>query len=84
MTFDVMVLEVAALAMPKSVTLTLPSLDMMMFCGLISRWMMPCECAASRPIATWMAMLTASLTVSEFFSSIYFLSVMPSTSSITM
>lgn len=34
-----------ARAMPKSMTLMLPSGSTMMFCGLMSRWMISCLCA---------------------------------------
>jgi hypothetical protein len=41
MTLELMVSELAALAIPKSATFAVPSVDMMMFCGLTSLWMMP-------------------------------------------
>ena len=37
--------EFFARAMPKSMTFTLPSGCTMMFCGLMSRWMMSSPCA---------------------------------------
>ena len=46
------VLDEATLAIPKSVTLTLPSLDIIIFCGLISLCTILCLCAASSPLAT--------------------------------
>ena len=52
--------------------------------GLISLWTILCLCAASIPLATCIAMLTASLYGSLPLFSIYFLRVMPSTSSITI
>ena len=59
---EFMVWEETALAMPKSATFTLPSMEISMFWGLISRWMMCCSWAASMPWATWMAMPMASFT----------------------
>ena len=53
----------------------------MMFCGLMSRWMIWFLCATSRPMETWIAMLMVSFTESRAFFSIYFFKVMPSTSS---
>ena len=52
--------EFFARAMPKSMTFTLPSGCTMMFCGLMSRWMM------SRPWATesaWHTWLPISATL---------------------
>lgn len=37
--------------MPKSATLTLPSFKIMMLWGLMSRWIMPRECACSSALA---------------------------------
>ena len=37
---------------PKSVILTSPLSETMMFAGLTSRWITPCECATNRPRAT--------------------------------
>ena len=84
MALALIVLDEAARAIPKSVTLTLPSVEMMMFCGFTSRWMMPWAWAAARPIQTWIAMLVASRTESLPFLPMYSFSVMPSTSSMTM
>ena len=39
MAFELTVLDVVAFAIPKSVTFIFPSLEMMIFCGLISLWM---------------------------------------------
>ena len=49
---ELIVLEDAALAIPKSVTFTLPSVEMIIFCGLTSRCTIPWLCAASSPIDT--------------------------------
>ena len=38
-----------ARAMPKSITLMLPSGSTMMFCGLMSRWMISCLWATEAP-----------------------------------
>ena len=67
MTLELMVSELAARAMPKSATLAVPSVEMIMFCGLMSRWMIPLLCAASIPIETCIAILTASFAVSVIF-----------------
>ncbi len=39
-------------AMPKSMTLTCPSLASITFCGLTSRWMMPWLCANARALSS--------------------------------
>ena len=44
----VLVILLAALAMPKSINFTSPSYERMMFCGLTSRWTM----CSSRPLAS--------------------------------
>jgi hypothetical protein len=36
-------------AMPKSMIFSPPVASMMMFCGLMSRWITPTSCAAARP-----------------------------------
>ena len=74
----------AALAIPKSVTFTLPSVEIIIFCGLISLWIIFLLWAASIPLATCIAILTDSLKDSCPFFSIYVLRVIPSTYSITM
>ena len=79
-----MVWEDTARAMPKSATFTLPSRLIIMFWGLMSRWMMCCSWAAAIPWATWMEMPMASLVSSWPFFSMYCFNVMPSMSSITM
>ena len=55
-----MVLEEVALAIPKSESFTFPSMEMIIFWGFTSRWMMPLLWAASNPRDTWIAMLVAS------------------------
>lgn len=49
-----------ALAKPKSSTFTVPSARTLMFWGLMSRWMMPCSCAASTASAICRAICSAS------------------------
>ena len=50
-----------ARAIPKSATTAWPS-SRRMFSGLMSRWTIPCRCAASRASATSRAIRTASPT----------------------
>ena len=49
------------LAMPKSITSTLPSRVTMTFAGLMSRWITPSACAAASAsaisFATWVAFI---------------------------
>ena len=49
-----------ALASPKSSTFTRPRADSMMFCGLMSRWMMPRACASPSASATSEPMRSSS------------------------
>ena len=44
-----------ARAMPKSITLMLPSGSTMMFCGLMSRWMISCLWATESAPQIWLA-----------------------------
>ena len=73
-----------ARAIPKSITFTAPVLVIMMFAGLISRWMMPAswlKCSASR---TWDMMAAASVSRILPYSWTMSRSVSPCTRSITI
>ena len=76
--------ELERQAIPKSVTLTLPSRSTMMFCGLMSRWTMPRECAWLSPFIICVMKCSDSRQFRRPRRSIYCLSVMPSMSSMTM
>ena len=73
-----------ARAMPKSITLTAPSCEIMMLAGLTSRWMMPFLC--EKPIAPHTSAITPRARVTSIGPSIRTRSriVSPSTSSMTM
>ena len=47
-------------ASPKSSSFTSPPAVRKMLPGVISRWMMPCSCAAPSALAIWLAMSTIS------------------------
>src|SRR3982751_3873225 len=53
------VASVCSRAMPKSITFTAPDRVTITFAGLMSRWMMPCSCAAWSADATFSASSTA-------------------------
>ena len=79
----VMVLELAMRAMPKSATLIRPSALTRMFCGLMSRWMMPLLCACCRAERMRMVIWAATSGLIRPRSWITCLSVLPCTYSIT-
>ena len=70
--------------MPKSATLMVPSRSIMMFCGFMSRWTMPLECACSSALLIWTEKCSASFQPSAPFFCIYCMSVTPSMSSMTI
>ena len=76
--------SLTARAMPKSMTLTAPSREIMMFAGLTSRWMIPFLCEKSRAPQT--SAITPSARSTSNGPSILTMSriVSPSTSSMTM
>ena len=80
----VRVAELAALAMPKSVTLARSPGPMRMFPGLTSRWTSRWAWAAARARATCSPSAKASLQGSRPRAAIRSARVSPSTSSITM
>jgi hypothetical protein len=55
--------SVCSRAMPKSITLTAPARVTITFAGLMSRWMMPCSCAAWSAEATFSVSSTACIGV---------------------
>ena len=71
------------LASPKSSTLACPRLVTKMFAGLMSRWTIPSEWAASRPSAIWMVKSSRS-SVSSALPWIMCFKVLPSRNSIAM
>lgn len=76
--------SLTARAMPKSMTFTAPSREIMMFAGLTSRWMMPFLCENSSAPHT--SAITPSARSTSIGPSIRMMSrrVSPSTISITM
>ena len=70
--------------MPKSATLMVPSLSIIMFWGFISRWIMPFSCACSSALDIWTAKCRASFQPRAPFFFMYCMRVTPSMSSMTM
>ena len=76
--------ESPARAMPKSMTLQVPSRSIITFCGLMSRCTMPLRCAKSTAASSCMVMLTDSLPLRRSRRRMRSLRVSPSTYSMTM
>ena len=74
--------EAPARAIPKSATRARPSRSTSTFCGLRSRWMIPCSWANFAPVRIWRINSTASPTLSPRL--IRSLSDAPSTYSIAI
>ena len=71
-------------AMPKSVTLMVPSASTMMFCGFTSRWTMPFSWACCNPLRICRVKCTASFQRRLPCRSMYSLRVIPSIYSMTI
>ena len=76
--------ESPARAMPKSMTLAVPSRSIMMFCGLMSRCTMPLRCAKSTAASNCSVTATDSLPLRRPRRRMRSLSVSPSTYSMAM
>ena len=70
--------------MPKSATLMVPSLSIIMFCGLMSLWTMPFSCACSSALEICTAKCSASFQPRAPFFFMYCIRVTPSMSSMTI